>query len=418
MAIGRQVKRREECRICGSRRLSRFLDLGLSPLANRFLRRDQLDEEEPKFRLDVFVCADCSLVQLLEVVDPEILFRDYIYVSGTSDTMRAHFASFAEAVTARFAFRPNDLVVEVASNDGTFLGNFEGRGLRLLGIEPAVNIAEIARSRGIDTVNEFFTDDIGEQVRTEHGSAACVLATNVFAHLDDVNGFVRGLLRVLGPEGFFVLENSYVRDMVDQLGFDSVYHEHLSYFSVTALTALFARHGMEIFDVEHQPVHGGSLRVFVKRQQAGHTVTQAPASFRDEERRCGLCEPATYEAFAARVYDLRSRLLGLLKQLRNEGKRVVGYGSSAKGNTLLNFMGIGPELVTYLVDKSPLKQGTFSPGMHLPVLPVERLVDDRPDYALILAWNFTDEILRQQRSYIEGGGRFIVPIPVPRVVPN
>jgi SAM-dependent methyltransferase len=412
------VTRRQDCRICGSRRLSRFLDLGLSPLANRFLRGDQLDEEEPKFRLDVFVCTDCSLVQLLEVVDPELLFRDYIYVSGTSDTMRAHFASFAEAVMTRFAFQPNDLVVEVASNDGTFLGNFAERGLRLLGIEPAVNIAEIARSRGVDTVNEFFSEDVGEQVRTKHGPAACVLATNVFAHLDDMNGFVRGLLGVLDPEGVFVFENSYVRDMIDQLEFDSVYHEHLSYFSVTALTVLFARHGMEIFDVEHQPVHGGSLRVFVKRLGAGHAVTEAPARFRDEERRGGLCELATYEAFAARVYDLRIRLLGLLKQLGGEGKRVVAYGSSAKGNTLLNFMEIGPELITYVVDKSPLKQGTFSPGAHLPVLPVERLIDDRPDYALILAWNFTDEIVRQQRSYIESGGRFIVPIPVPRVIPD
>ncbi|HAL46195.1 MAG: class I SAM-dependent methyltransferase [SAR202 cluster bacterium] len=411
------MARREACRICGGRQLSRFLDLGFSPLANRFLREDQLDEAEPRFRLDVFMCTDCSLVQLLEVVDPEILFRDYIYVSGTSETMRAHFAAFAESVATRFAFRQNELVLEVASNDGTFLSTFEGRGLRLLGVEPAVNIAEIARRRGIDTVNEFFGARLGHRVRQEYGAAACVLATNVFAHVDDLDGFVRGVHGVLGPEGIFIFENSYVRDMLDRLEFDSVYHEHLSYFSVTALSALFERHGMEIFDVEHQSVHGGSLRVFVKRRGAGHPVTQAPARFRDEERRSGLREVATYEAFAARVHDLRTRLLTLLKRLRREGKRVVAYGSSAKGNTLLNFMGIGPDLVTYLVDKSPLKQGTFSPGMHLPVLPVEHLMEDRPDYALVLAWNFIDEIVRQQHRYVEGGGHFIVPIPTPRIVP-
>ena len=410
--------RRDQCRICGSRKLSAVLDLGVTPLANRFLRSDQLAQPEPTFPLDVFVCADCSLVQLLEVVDPELLFRDYIYVSGTSDTMRAHFASFAEALIGRFRFRPNDLVVEIASNDGTFLGNFAERGLRLLGIEPARNIAEIARRRGIDSVTEFFSEDVAGRVREEHGPAACVLATNVFAHLDDMNGFVRGLDRLLEPGGIFVFENSYVRDMIDQLEFDSVYHEHLSYFSVTALSTLFSRHGMEVFDVQHHPVHGGSLRVFVKRQGADHPLTDAPARFRSEERRAGLCELAAYRTFADRVYQLRASLVAMLKRLRAEGKQVVAYGSSAKGNTLLNFMGIGSDLVSYLVDKSPLKQGMFSPGMHLPVLPVERLIEDRPDYALVLAWNFTDEIVRQQRAYVEGGGRFIVPIPVPRILPE
>ena len=411
------MARRDACRICGSRRLSPFLDLGFTPLANRFLRKDQLDEPEPRFRLDVFFCADCSLVQLVEVVDPEVLFRDYIYVSGTSETMREHFAAFATSVAARFGFSNNDLVVEVASNDGTFLSNFQGRGLRLLGVEPATNIAKVARERGIETINEFFGESLGDRVRNEHGAAACVLANNVFAHVDDVHDFARGVLRILGPEGIFIFENSYVRDMLDRLEFDSVYHEHLSYFSVTALSKLFERHGMEIFDVEHQSVHGGSLRVFVKRLGSGHPVTEAPARFRGEERRAGLCELETYRAFAARVYNLRTSLLSLLKRLRSEGKSIVAYGSSAKGNTLLNFMGIGPDLVAYLVDKSPLKQGTFSPGIHLPVLPVERLVEDRPDYAVILAWNFTDEILLQQRDYIDGGGRFIVPIPVPRVIP-
>jgi SAM-dependent methyltransferase len=413
-----QSTRRGACRTCGGRRLVPFLDLGVSPLANRLLREDQLGADEPKFPLDVFVCADCTLVQLLEVVDPGVLFRDYIYVSGTSDTMRAHFASFAEALVARFGFQQSDLLVEVASNDGTFLSNFAGRGLRLLGVEPAANIAAIARRGGIESVAEFFSEDVAGRLADEHGPAACVLATNVFAHLDDVDGFVRGLLRLLGPDGIFVFENSYVRDMLDQLEFDSVYHEHLSYFSVTALSTLFARHGMEIFDVEHQSVHGGSLRVFVKRHGASHVVTDAPSRFMDEEHRAGLRDMATYQAFADRVYDLRTSLVTLLQRLRMEGKRVVGYGCPAKGNTLLNFMDIGPDLVSYLVDKSPLKEGMFSPGMHLPIFPVERLLRDRPDYALMLSWNYTDEVVRQQNAYVEAGGRFIVPIPVPRIVPE
>jgi SAM-dependent methyltransferase len=411
------MPRREQCRICEGGRLSRFLDLGLSPLANRFLRKEQLDEVEPRFPLDVFICRDCSLVQLVEVVDPEVLFRDYVYVSGTSETMRAHFAAFADSVTARFALRPGDLVLEVASNDGTFLRNFEGRGLRLLGVEPAANIAKIARESGIETINEFFDEHLGAEVRRGHGAAACVLATNVFAHVDDVNGFVRGVLNVLSPEGVFIFENSYVRDMIDHLEFDSIYHEHLSYFAVTALSTLFDRHGMEIFDVEHQPVHGGTLRVFVKRAEASHRVTPAPARFRRDEKMAGLCELSAYESFAAKVYRLRTSLLDLLHRLRAEGKSVVAYGSSAKGNTLLNFMNIGPELVAYIVDRNSLKQGTFTPGMHLPVLPVQRLVEDRPDYALLLAWNFADEVLQQQRSYVEAGGRFIVPAPAPHVIP-
>ena len=406
-----QSIRREECRICGGRRLSRFLDLGVSPLANRFLRPDQLGAPEPKFRLDVFVCADCSLVQLLEIVDPELLFRDYIYVSGTSETMRAHFAAFADALLSRCTFRPDDLLVEVASNDGTFLEKFTGHGLRLLGIEPAINIAELARRRGIESLTEFFSEQVAERVTRTHGRAACVLATNVFAHLDDVNGFVRGLCKLLAPEGIFVFENSYVRDMIDQLEFDSVYHEHLSYFSVTALSVLFGRHGLEVFDVEHQPVHGGSLRVFVKRVGASHAVTEAPFRFREEERRAGLCDPAAYHAFAGRVHELRASLVSLLTRFRADGKTIVAYGSPAKGNTLLNFIGAGSDLVSYLVDKSPMKQGMFSPGMHLPVLPVERLIEDRPDYALLLAWNYTEEVVRQQRAFIEAGGRFIVPLP-------
>lgn len=411
-----KMARRNRCRICGSRNLVKFLDLGLSPLANRFLREDQLGEPEPRFPLDVHMCEACSLVQLLEIVDPEVLFRDYIYVSGTSDTMRAHFRSFAEALLSRFDLGAGDLIVEVASNDGTFLLNFQGRGPRTIGIEPAANIVAIARERGIDTFNEFFSPDVAARVRAEEGAARCILATNVFAHVDHLDGFVEGVRRLLDDDGFFVFENSYVRDMLARLEFDSVYHEHLSYFSVTALAELFRRHRMEIFDVEHTPVHGGSLRVFVQGESGPHQITEAPGQFLREEREQGICESAPYVRFGEQVYRLKDELSDLVRELRASGKRVVAYGSSAKGNTLLNFMEFDSSVIEYVVDKSPLKQGTYTPGTHLPVRPVECLVEDRPDYALILAWNYTEEIQAQQRQYTEGGGRFISAMPVPRIL--
>lgn len=410
--------RRETCRICGSRNLHGFLDLGRTALANRFLGREQLDENEPDFRLDVHFCEDCTLVQLLEIVDADVLFRDYIYVSGTSETMRRHFADFADSVRERFQFPDGSLIVEAASNDGTFLSNFEGHGLRLVGVEPATNIAQIARDRGIETVNEFFGAETGRQVREEYGAAKCVLATNVFAHVDDVDSFVDGADAVMAEDGIFIFENSYIRDTLDGLQFDSVYHEHMSYYSITALTELFRRHEMEIFDVERTSVHGGSIRVFVQRKDGPHPITDTPERMRREERDAGICDVSTYMEFGARVYALKDEIMTLLRKLKSEGKQIVAYGSSAKGNTLLNFFGIGSDLVDYIVDKNPMKQGTYSPGMHIPVLPTEKLREDQPDYALILAWNFTEEILRQQEDYIAAGGHFIVPAPSPRIVPS
>lgn len=409
------MARRDQCRSCGSTRLTCFLDLGTSPLANRFLRPDQLDEPEPSFPLDVFLCGDCALVQLTEVVPPEVLFRDYVYVSGTSDTMLRHFAAFAQSVASRFLPPVDGRVVEIASNDGTLLGALP-RGVRALGVEPATNICEIARRRGIATVNEFFSESAGSRIRAEFGAAHAVIANNVLAHVDDVNDFSRGVKALLAGGGVFVFEVSYLFDMLAQLEFDSIYHEHLSYFSITALARLFENQGMEVFDVEPQPVHGGSVRVFVQLAGGKRPVTAAPARYLAEEARRAVRDLGTYQAFATRVNALRQALTGLLRELRRNGHRLVAYGSSAKGNTLLNFMRIGAELIDYVVDKNELKQGMFTPGTHLPVHPIRRLAEDRPDYALILAWNFTDEIVAQQQDYLKAGGKFIVPIPEPRIL--
>jgi SAM-dependent methyltransferase len=407
---------RSDCRSCGSTQLTKFLSLGPTPLANRFIKASELALPEPTFPLDLYWCAVCSLVQVCEVVPPEILFRDYIYVSGTSATMPAHFAALANEVAERFLL-PGSLVVEPASNDGTLLSAFNGRDVRVLGVEPATNVAAMARKRGINTINEFFSESISEEILSTQGAADAIIATNVFAHVDDLNGFTRAAKRLMSSRGVFVVEASYLFDTLDHLQFDSVYHEHLCFFSLTALAALFDRHELEIFDVQHQTVHGGSLRVYAQHKGGGHAVTNALVDLLRKEERRGVRNNAVYLGFAERVCSLRERLVEMIRGLRSQGLRVVAYGASAKGNTLLNFMNLGPDLVEYVVDKSPLKQGLFTPGMRLPVHSPDRLLIDQPDYALILAWNFVSEILRQQEGYIQAGGKFIVPAPEPHIIP-
>lgn len=406
--------RREQCRICGAKDLHLCLDLGSTPLANRFLKNANPGEPEPRFPLELYLCTGCSLLQLGHVVPGDVLFRDYIYVTGTSDTMPRHFADLAQTVTRRFLQNSaTPLVVEAGSNDGTLLRAFENN-VRTLGVEPATNISELARLRGVETVNDFFTERSARVIVHEKGPAAALLGNNVFAHVDDIHDFVRGARALLASDGVFVFEVPYVFDMLDHVEFDTIYHEHLSYFSLTALRTLFEKHQMEIFDVERHAIHGGTIRVFV--QKTGPALRQpsaAVASMLSDEQRRKVNELGIYAEFAARVYKLRVDLCAMLKELRAGGARIVGYGSPAKGNTLLNFMNIGSDLVDYLVDKSPLKQGLFTPGMRLPIYPVERLLADRPQYALILAWNFADEIVAQQSSYVAQGGRFLVPLPRP-----
>jgi SAM-dependent methyltransferase len=394
----------------------RFLDLGDSPLANRFLRAEQREEAEPSFPLDVYFCADCTQVQLGEVVPPEILFRDYIYVTGTSATMPLHFGAMASQVITRFFGGVNKpFVVEAGSNDGTLLAAFQGQGARALGIEPATNIAKLARARGVDTINEFFSEETATQVQREHGNAEVIVGCNVFAHVDDLSGFVRGVKALLAPGGVFVVEVPYLFDLLDKLEFDTIYHEHLSYFSVTALDHLFTKHGLSLFDVEYYPIHGGTIRCYVQHQGGPHQEGARSTYLQQEEAR-GVRRESMYLDFAAKVLALRGALVGLLRSLKEKGHSLAGYGSPAKGNTLLNYMKIDGALLDFLVDKNPMKHGLFSPGVKLPVLSAEELLARRPDYTLILAWNFADEIISQQQAYLRAGGRFIIPLPSPKVI--
>ncbi|MBC7789965.1 MAG: class I SAM-dependent methyltransferase [Anaerolineae bacterium] len=407
---------RADCRACGSTKLRKFLELGPQPLANSFLRSEGEFGAEERYPLDVYFCEGCSLVQLLDVIDPEALFRDYIYLTGTSDTIAAHNAKYAQTVVELLGLTQEDLVVEIASNDGSLLSCFQDHGVRTLGIEPATNIAEIASARGIETVNRFFGTDVAPDIRASFGSAKAVIGNNVFAHVDDSRGFLRGCRDLLDDDGLVIIEVPYLREMIEKLEYDTVYHEHLCYFSVAALLALCESADLCLIRADRVPVHGGSIRMYAGRRE--HYGDHAPAvvAMIGEERDLGLTSFARFERFAADVESNRRDILDLLTSIARSGNSIAGYGAPAKGNTLLNYCDIGVNVLPYTVDKSSLKIGKYTPGMHLPVRPTGTLLDDQPDYVMILAWNFADEIMRQQQEYASRGGRFIIPIPTPRIV--
>jgi hypothetical protein len=411
---GVSFRRLESCRVCGGGPLKPFLDLGETPLANSFLTKERLGAAEPRYPLALVFCGGCALVSLSGVVDPEVMFRDYLYVSGTSDTMPRHFAELGTEVVDRFVGTPGGLVVEIGSNDGTLLRAVNGRGARVLGVEPATNIAAIAERAGVPTVNDFFSARLARTLRAKHGPARAVLANNVVAHVHDVRDLVAGVHDLLDADGVMVMEAPYLVDLLDHVEYDTVYHEHLSYFAFAPLVRLMANAGLHVFDVRRVAVHGGSLRVYASRDPRPAAAEVGRLRAVERERRLETLAP--YEAFADRVRAQRASLVALLRRLRSGGKRVVGYGAPAKGNTMLNYCEIDTTLLDYTVDKNPLKQGMFTPGMRLSVRPVETLLTDQPDYALLLAWNFADEILRQQASYREGGGQFIHPLPEPRIL--
>ena len=404
------------CRACGEARLIRFLVLGPQPLANANLRDLSEVAGELTFPLSVYFCESCSLVQLADVIDPETLFRHYIYVTGTSETIAHHNQAYARTVTDLLRLGTSDLVVEIASNDGSLLSCFRDLGVRTLGIEPAANIAKIAREKGIDTVSEFFDGPAGRRLREERGPARAVIGNNVLAHVDNTQDFLRGAKALIDGDGLVIVEVPYAREMLERLEYDTVYHEHLCYFSVTALLRLCDAVGLTLVRVDEVSVHGGSIRCYAGLP--GHYGAHGAGvlAMAKTERSLGLASLTRWQQFARDVEAQRVALRTLLIRLRRQGKTVAGYGAPAKGNTLLNYCGIGTDLVPYTVDRNPLKVGTYTPGMHLPVLPVDTLLERQPDYVLILAWNFADEIIRQQQRYRDAGGQFIVPIPMPTLV--
>jgi SAM-dependent methyltransferase len=402
------------CRSCGATGLKPVLDLGVTPLADALLTADRLQSPEDRYPLTVVFCPDCTLVQIRETVPPKVLFPDdYPYYSSFMDTLLDHSRRNVEGLIDRLGLGGSSLAVELASNDGYLLQYFQKAGVPVLGIDPSTGPAQAAIDKGIPTLIEFFDAAMARRLVAEGRQADVIVANNVLAHVPDQNSFVEGMATLLAPDGLVSVEVPYVVDLIDHGEFDTIYHEHHCYFSVASLEALFGRHGLTLVDISHHPIHGGTIRVFFSHQGE---ASAAVHEFRRSETERGVGDYSYYSGFATKVEQIREDLVSLLTGIRAEGKRVAAYGAAAKGATMLNFSGIDHTVIDYVVDRNTHKQGLHMPGAHLPILPPERLIEDRPDYVLILAWNFADEIISQQQAYLDTGGRFIVPVPSPRVV--
>ena len=404
------------CRSCGAADLCEVLSLGDTPLANALLTKSQLRVPEPCYPLDLVFCRLCSLVQITKSVPPADLFGEYLYFSSVSDTMVAHASKLVQRVIRERQLDENSLAAEIASNDGYLLQAYKQARIPIVGVEPATNIAAVALEKNIPTVCDFFSSQLVDKLIEDYGRADVIHANNVLAHVPDLNGVVYGIRRFVKNSGVIIVEVPYVRDMVDGTEFDTVYHEHLCYFSVTALTRLFKRHGLVIHDVERLKIHGGSLRIFSGIDDYATKPSQNVEQLLEQEVKEHIAQSEFYLTFAERVEVLKVELVTLLHELRDAGKKVAAYGASAKGSTLLNYFGIDATVIEFVVDRSPVKQGRYTPGTHIPIREPEALLEERPDYVLLLTWNFEEEVLRQQEVYRRDGGKFIIPIPTLRVV--
>jgi SAM-dependent methyltransferase len=407
------------CRSCGHGGLEFILSLGRTPLANRLLRDHQLKEWEPRYPLDLYFCGTCSLVQIGEVILPEALFSEYAYFSSFADTTLVRARELVARLIVERSLGRDSLVMELASNDGYLLQYYQEHGVPVLGVEPAENIARHAQERGIRTLCEFFGSKLAARLAMGGSRCDVLHANNVLAHVPDLNGFVAGICQVLKPHGIAVIEVPYVVDLIERVEFDTIYHEHLFYFSLTALMRLFSRNGLAITDVERIEAHGGSLRLYLQRIDGVLSPKLLPfavSALIEQEDRAGVLRFKYFENFGKRVEELKTELIRLLGGLKADNCRVAAYGASAKGATLLNYCEIGRETLEYVVDRSTAKQGLFTPGTHLPILSPEALLETLPEYVLLLTWNFAEEILQQQVSYREAGGRFILPVPAPQII--
>ncbi len=405
------------CRFCQSPLKHTFVDLGMSPLCESYLAADQLDQMEPFFPLHVRVCSECLLVQLGEYVSPATIFTEYAYFSSYSDSWVRHAKTYAERMTELLRLGSGSRVVEVASNDGYLLQHFAAKGIPVLGIEPAKNVAARAVEKGIPTIERFFGPDLARELASEARQADLVIGNNVLAHVPDLNGFVDGLRILLKPRGTITMEFPHLWRLMDENQFDTIYHEHFSYFSFLVAERVFAAHELTVFDVEELPTHGGSLRVYVRHAgDASRPVSPAADALRRREKSAGFGSLDRYGGFMPRVAETKRRLLRFLIDAKEEGKSVAAYGAPGKGNTLLNYCGVRTDFLAYAVDRNSYKQGKFLPGTHIPIFPVEKLDETRPDYVLILPWNLKNEIVGQMSRVRNWGGRFVVPIPRVEVI--
>jgi C-methyltransferase C-terminal domain/Putative zinc binding domain/Methyltransferase domain len=404
------------CRLCGAELTRTFVDLGMSPLCESYVPAEQLDEAEAFYPLHVRVCGSCLLVQLPAYVSGEHIFSDYAYFSSYSDSWVAHAKRYADAMTGRLGLTQDSLVTEVASNDGYLLQHFAAQGIPVLGVEPAANVAEAARARGIPTEVRFLGPETGQEIAQRHGRADVVAGNNVFAHVPDIRGFAAGLRALVKDDGLVTLEFPHLLRLIERRQYDTIYHEHFQYLSLLTSSRALAAAGLRVVDVDELDTHGGSLRVYAQPEDNAGEPTARVKAVLDEEESAGLHTVAGHEGFAREVLRIKSELLEFLLMAASDGRSVAGYGAPGKGNTLLNHCGIRSDLLQYTVDRSPVKQGKFLPGTHIPIYAPERLAETRPDYILVLPWNLRDEI-SQQLDYVKSwGGRLVFPIPQLEIV--
>ncbi|MEG3618533.1 class I SAM-dependent methyltransferase [Magnetovibrio sp. PR-2] len=404
------------CRLCDGALSKPFLDLGFTPPADSFVRAEDLNQPETHYPLRVVRCECCGFVQLDHVVDPSVLYQnDYPYESSMTKTGVSHFDGFAGQVFDDFNLCDEDLVIDVGSNVGVLLGGFKRRGCKVLGVDPAKNIAAIAEHNGIPTIGDFFSPTLADTIIEKHQKAKIITGSNVFAHIHDLDSMISAVQTLLVEDGVFIIEAPYLVHLIDNLEYDTIYHEHLSYISIKPLVTFFQKHGMEVFDVREMDIHGGSIRIFVG-QKDGHPVQESVGKFVAFEDERDIHGMETLTAFGQRVADHRDELMKLLRSLKDEGKKIAGVSAPAKGMTLLNYCKIGTETLEFLTEKSMLKLGRYSPGGHIPVVSDDQLIAEDVDYALLLAWNFKDEIIKNLTEFREKGGKFIIPIPKPEIV--
>ena len=406
------------CRFCDTALTQTFVDLGMSPLCESFLAAEQLNQMEPFYPLHARVCGACFLVQVEEYVRPDRIFSEYAYFSSYSDSWLQHARRYVTAIVDRLKLGPDSRVVELGSNDGYLLQWFVQRGIPVLGIEPAVNVAAAARAKGVPTLTVMFGRDMAPHVVAQHGRADVVIGNNVLAQVSDLNGFVAGMKMLLAPRGVITLEFPHLMRLIEENQFDTVYHEHFSYFSLLTVEQIFAAHDLTVFDVEELPTHGGSLRIYARHvDDQTKPVGARMHELRARENTAGLRRLDRYASFTEQVYETKRRLLEFLIGARRRGRAVVGYGAPGKGNTLLNYCGIRTDFLEYTVDRNPYKHGKYTPGTHIPIFPPERIFETRPDYVLILPWNLKEEIVEQMAGIRTWGGQFVVPIPDVKVYP-
>ncbi len=399
------------CRFCSTPLTHSFCDLGMSPLSNAYLSSAQLNQMEPFFPLHAYVCDTCYLVQLQEFQSPEKIFGDYAYFSSYSESWLAHAQAYTEAMSSRFELNSHSQVIEIASNDGYLLQYFKQKGIPVLGIEPAANVAEVALQKGIPTLTKFFGVATANALARDKLHADLLLGNNVLAHVPDLNDFVAGMKILLKPDGVITMEFPHLLRLMQENQFDTIYHEHFSYFSFTTVEKIFAKHGIALFDVDELPTHGGSLRIYGRHSEAGGKPTARIEDLKLRERAARLTDHSAYSAFAEQVRETKRGLLEFLIKTKRAGKHIVGYGAAAKGNTLLNYCGVRQDFLDYTVDRSPHKQGKYLPGTHIPIYAPDKIRETKPDFVLILPWNLKSEVVEQMAHIRAWGGKFIVPVP-------